>query len=111
MKFLSAVVFLFIFNFFEQLLAQQFYRWVDDNGIVHFADSPHSVPERYRRVLEIVLTDRGGSPLGILGMDSLDGFRVHIDHWSNWVEMVREAVPMADTPRSGGKRNFASTGS
>jgi hypothetical protein len=47
-KFLSAVVLLVIFSLFGELLAQEFYRWVDDKGIVHFADSLHSIPEKYR---------------------------------------------------------------
>jgi predicted aspartyl protease len=29
-------------------LGAQIYRWVDDNGVPHFADSIHSVPDRYR---------------------------------------------------------------
>jgi len=49
LKFLSAVVVLFIFSFFGELLAQELYRWVDDKGLVHFTDSLHSVPEKYRR--------------------------------------------------------------
>lgn len=28
--------------------AQEFYRWVDDKGAVHFTDNLHSVPEKYR---------------------------------------------------------------
>jgi predicted aspartyl protease len=51
-KFLSAVVILVMFSFFSELLAQEVYRWVDDRGIVHFADSLHSIPEKYRREAE-----------------------------------------------------------
>lgn len=52
MKFLSAVVVLIMFSFFGELLAQELYRWVDDKGLVHFTDSLHSVPEKYRREAE-----------------------------------------------------------
>lgn len=52
MKFLSAVVLMVIFSFFGELLAQELYRWVDDKGIIHFADSLHSIPEKYRRDAE-----------------------------------------------------------
>ena len=48
----SAVVLLLIFSFFGELLAQELYRWVDNEGIVHFADSLHSIPEKYRREAE-----------------------------------------------------------
>jgi hypothetical protein len=39
---------LLIFSFCGALHAQEFYRWVDDKGIIHFTDSLHSVPEKYR---------------------------------------------------------------
>ena len=52
MKFLSAVVVLLISSFFGELLAQEVYRWMDDRGIVHFADNLHSIPEKYRREAE-----------------------------------------------------------
>ena len=43
---------LVIFSFFVELLAQKLYRWMDDRGIVHFADSLHSIPEKYRSEAE-----------------------------------------------------------
>jgi hypothetical protein len=48
---LSIVLFT-VLSFFGELLAQELYRWVDDKGIVHFVDSLHSVPEKYRRGAE-----------------------------------------------------------
>jgi hypothetical protein len=52
-KFLSAVVLLVIFSFFGELLAQELYRWMDDRGIVHFADIfiqyPKNIGARPRR--------------------------------------------------------------
>ena len=48
----ARVVLLITFSFFGELLAQELYRWVDDKGIIHFADSLHSVPETYRRQAE-----------------------------------------------------------
>jgi hypothetical protein len=35
------------------LPAQEFYKWVDENGTVHFTDSPDGIPEKYRNQLEI----------------------------------------------------------
>ena len=32
--------------------AQEFYRWVDDKGAVHFTDNLYSVPEKYRSQIE-----------------------------------------------------------
>ena len=32
--------------------AQEFYRWVDEKGAVHFTDNLHSVPEKYRNQIE-----------------------------------------------------------
>ena len=32
--------------------AQELYRWVDEKGAVHFTDSLHSVPEKYRDKVE-----------------------------------------------------------
>lgn len=52
MKFVSAVIVLLIFTFSGDLLAQELYRWVEDNGMVHFTDSLHSIPENYRRRVE-----------------------------------------------------------
>ena len=52
MNFLSAIVLLIILSFFGELPAQELYRWVDDKGIIHFADSLHSIPEIYRRDAE-----------------------------------------------------------
>jgi clan AA aspartic protease (TIGR02281 family) len=52
LTFLSTIVLLFVFSLFGELLAQEVYRWVDDKGIVHFADSLHLVPEKYRREAE-----------------------------------------------------------
>jgi adenine C2-methylase RlmN of 23S rRNA A2503 and tRNA A37 len=49
---LSAIVLLLIFSFFGELLAQELYRWVDNEGRVHFADSLHSISEKYRREAE-----------------------------------------------------------
>jgi gag-polyprotein putative aspartyl protease len=51
-KFLSAVVVLLMFSFFGELLAHELYRWMDDRGIVHFADSLYSIPEKYRSEAE-----------------------------------------------------------
>jgi len=48
----KAIVLLVIFSFFGEALAQEVYRWMDDRGIVHFADSLHTVPEKYRREAE-----------------------------------------------------------
>jgi predicted aspartyl protease len=43
-----SVVLLIVVGFSGELRAQELYRWVDDKGIVHFADNLHSVPEKYR---------------------------------------------------------------
>lgn len=29
--------------------AADIYRWVDDQGIVHFTDNPHNIPQKYRQ--------------------------------------------------------------
>src|SRR5262249_54391786 len=47
--------FLFFFAFLaphasrlSPVLAQEFYRWTDDSGAVHFTDNLYSIPEKYR---------------------------------------------------------------
>lgn len=47
-----SIVLLIVVGFSGELLAQELYRWVDDKGIVHFVDSLHSVPEKYRHGAE-----------------------------------------------------------
>lgn len=32
-----------------QLYAAEFYRWVDQNGVVHFTDNLHNIPEKQRQ--------------------------------------------------------------
>lgn len=47
-----SVLLLIVVGFSGELPAQELYRWVDDKGIVHFVDSLHSVPEKYRHGAE-----------------------------------------------------------
>jgi gag-polyprotein putative aspartyl protease/Domain of unknown function (DUF4124) len=51
-KSFSAFLLLVIFSFSGELLAQELYRWVDEKEIIHFSDSVHSIPEKYRRGAE-----------------------------------------------------------
>lgn len=41
-------IFLLIFGLFDEVLAQEIYRWVDEKGIVNFTDNLYSIPEKYR---------------------------------------------------------------
>ena len=38
--------------FLSSALAQEFYRWTDDSGAVHFTDNIYSIPEKYRGQVE-----------------------------------------------------------
>ena len=46
------IAFLSIPLLFQPTNASDFYRWVDDKGIVHLTDSPSGVPEKYRNKAE-----------------------------------------------------------
>ena len=41
-------ILLLIFGLFDEVLAQEIYRWVDEKGIVNFTDNLYSIPEKYR---------------------------------------------------------------
>jgi len=46
----------------------QIYRWVDDNGVPHFADGIDSVPDRYRsRAVPLGMKNAPAPPPGALG--------------------------------------------
>jgi clan AA aspartic protease (TIGR02281 family) len=39
---------LLVFVGFGPLAGADYYRWVDQNGVVHFTDNPHNIPEKQR---------------------------------------------------------------
>jgi clan AA aspartic protease (TIGR02281 family) len=50
LKFTAAfITFLALSTFPALALAAEIYRWADERGTVYFTDSPHNIPEKYRR--------------------------------------------------------------
>jgi len=45
---LLVAIFLLTLGLFDEVLAQEIYRWVDEKGIVNFTDNLHAIPEKYR---------------------------------------------------------------
>ena len=42
------LIFIVVLTFPVMSFAQEFYRWVDEKGTIHFTDDPTLIPERYR---------------------------------------------------------------
>jgi hypothetical protein len=97
-RLLAATLLLFgLTTMCNSLLAQQFYRWVDENGVEHFSQTP---PEGRSAELDSIpqthLTRGTGGPIG--GSDTPAGSSENMENQQNSTAQQAAADPRAPTP-------------
>lgn len=79
-----------------QIYAAEFYRWVDQNGVVHFTDNLHNIPEKQRPAASRIQAKE--SPKAVEPPKSAAPSKVSIPIEKNGAIVVVEATLNGKTP-------------